>query len=601
MAREYEHEQPQAAPQQTSRRSPARGWEDTEQLAEDRLTPAQEVAHLLRGRRVLQGWAARVAARAGAPTAAAHATHDGHVTHGGHVVQEEMETTHAALTGVQDRDYFAQVQADLAAGKFAGALGLLDRYWPAGARMTSMQEARAYVAGLIVARLHATLTPLKMDAMLRVLADVQTRLGEVIMAGHRLRDLLFAAAHGLDHDRLAFALTVLDQGLNYLEDRQGRQDASLPHYLIDHFDDFTGALTYFQRLHQPVGAGAHAPLQSIGAYVGSNSGVLWGALGDFAAAAATGVRQAVDAIGDSPADYTVTAEAFVGALLPAAAVLAPETFGTSAIIAATLFGAAVTAAATQVSPQETFRAVVLNLMGQPTGALADSFCDTVLNKAEWIVSQAYRGAQEHKWTQNQLELDILKTAFAPSFLKMRPGGVASLDGDAVAAAVKRDVLLLAVPAAGKVVYDYQVGQEAFGPQNMSYTSPATWTYTLTKTVIAVRPELVGALQAELQRGPIEASRIKGLKEFIVHTPDLGTGSDVGKPFGVVFTLDDHDNVQTIVPRDPFLKIDMWSGGRDTPISPTEFERLVVESAWRASKGTPPVSQVSEVVEHYDNF
>ncbi len=183
---------------------------------------------------------------------------------------------------------------------------------------------------------------------------------------------------------------------------------------------------------------------------------------------------------------------------------------------------------------------------------------------------------------------------------MRPGGVVSLDGDAVAAAVKRDVLLLAVPAAGKVVYNYQVGEGALGPQNMSYTSPATWTYTLTKTVIAVRPELVGALQAELQRGPIEASRIKGLKEFIVEMPNLG-GSDVVRPSGVAFTLDDHDNVQTIVPRDPFFKLDIWSGGRDTPISPTEFERLVVESAWRASKGKPPISQVSEVVEHYGDF
>jgi len=545
---------------------------------------------------VLREARGRAAAKAGASTGAAHTARDGHTTPAG--------ATHAG-DQAQDRDHFSQVQADLAAGNVAGALGLLDRYWPAGARGEA--EARAYVGGVIVARLHATLAPLTMDRMLHTLHTLEPvrdhgYLDEVLTGGHRLRDLLLAAAHGLDHDRLSFALTLLDQGLNYLEDRQGRQDASLPHYLIDHFNDFTGALAYFQRIHQSVGAGAHAPLQSIGAYVGSNSGVLWGALGDFAAAAATGVQQAVDAIGDSPADYTVTAEAFVGALLPAAAVLAPETFGTSAIIAATLFGAAVTAASTQVSPQETFRSVVLTLMGQPTDAATDSFCDTVLNKAEWIVSQVYRGAQQHKWTQNRLELDILRTAFAPQFLKMRPGGVASLDGDAVAAAVKRDVLLLAVPAAGKVVYDYQVGQEAFGPGNMSYTSPATWTYTLTKTVIAVRPELVGALQAELQRGPIEASRIKGLKEFIVEMPQSETGSNVGRPSGVVFTLDDHDNVQTIVPRGgPFSEVDMWSGGRDTRLSPTEFERMIVDAAWRASKGTPPISQVSEVVEHDGDF
>jgi len=597
MPHTYDHDHDhQAAPQRPSRPEPARTGQPAPSLQEEQF---ERVLFRHQARQVLRDVRKRAAAKAGASTAAApaaHAAHDGHVTHGGHVVQEEMETTRTAPASGWpgfDQVHFDQVYTDVQGGKFAVALGLLDRYWPLGA------HDRDFVGGVIVAKLHATLVPLPMERMLHTLADVRPYLGEVIIGGHHLRDLLLypGAGSALNHDRLSFALTVLDQGLNYLEDRQGRQDASLPHYLIDHFDDFTGALAYFQRLHQPVGAGAHAPLQSIGAYVGSNSGVLWGALGDFAAAAATGVRQAVDAIGDSPADYTVTAEAFVGALLPAAAVLAPETFGTSAIIAATLFGAAVTAASTQVSPQETFRAVVLTLMGQPTGTLADSFCDTVLNKAEWIVSQAYRGAQEHKWTQNQLELDILRTAFAPPFLKMRPGGVASLDGDAVAAAVKRDVLLLAVPAAGKVVYHYNVGKEALGPQD-SYTSPTTWTYTLTKTVIAVRPELVGALQAELQRGPIEASRIKGLKEFIVETPDLGSNG----PAGVAFTLDDHDNVQTIVPRGgPFSEVDMWSGGRDTRLSPTEFERMIVDAAWRATKGTPPISQVSEVVEHYGDF
>ncbi len=376
--------------------------------------PSSQALLLHQARHLLREAHQRAAAKAGASTDAAQLGQAGHAVHGGHAAPAEAGVTQAASAAGQPDDHFYQVQEDLTYGNFVGALSLLDYYWPASA---GMAHDRALVAGRIVASLHAALVPLKMDRMLYTLQQVQTRLDEVLTGGHRLRDLLLAAAHGLDRDRLTFALTLLDKdkGLNYLEDRQGRQDASLPHYLIDHFDDFTGALAYFQRMHQPVGAGAHAPLQSIGAYVGSNSGVLWGALGDFAAAAAAGVQQAVDAIGDSPADYTVTAEAFVGALLPAAAVLAPETFGTSAIIAATLFGAAVTAASTQVSPQETFKAVVLTLMGQPTGALADSFCDTVLNKAEWIVSQVYRSAQQQKWTQNRLELvgqPAINAAFA---------------------------------------------------------------------------------------------------------------------------------------------------------------------------------------------
>ncbi len=65
-----------------------------------------------------------------------------------------------------------------------------------------MEGARAYVAGVIVARLHATLAPLTMDRMLHTLEPVRPRLDEVLTAGHRLRDLLLAAAHGLD--RLAY-------------------------------------------------------------------------------------------------------------------------------------------------------------------------------------------------------------------------------------------------------------------------------------------------------------------------------------------------------------------------------------------------------------
>ncbi len=114
---------------------------------------------------------------------------------------------HPALTGDHDGDYFAQVQGDLAAGKFVGVLDLLDTHWPAGARMAGMQEARAYVGAAIVASLHAALAPLKMDAMLRTLKQVRTRLDEVIIGGQHLRDPL-AEASVLDRDHLAYAPTV---------------------------------------------------------------------------------------------------------------------------------------------------------------------------------------------------------------------------------------------------------------------------------------------------------------------------------------------------------------------------------------------------------
>ncbi len=113
----------------------------------------------------------------------------------------------AAPASGQPDDYVHQVQQDLTAGNFGGALGLLDRHWPAGAHTPGMQEARAFIAGEIVARLHATLVPLTMERMLHTLEPVgKPRLDEVITGGQRLRDLLLAsAASGLDRDRLAYA------------------------------------------------------------------------------------------------------------------------------------------------------------------------------------------------------------------------------------------------------------------------------------------------------------------------------------------------------------------------------------------------------------
>jgi len=164
---------------------PARGRADTGPPALS--TPSSPQAILLhQAHHLLREAHQRAAAKAGAPTAAA-------------------QLGHAALTGDQDRDYFSQVQGDLAAGNFGGALDLLDRHWPTSAHMPGMQEARASIAHVIVARLHATLVPLTMDRMLHMLQPVRDHgyLDEVLTGGHRLRDLLLAAASGLDRDRLA--------------------------------------------------------------------------------------------------------------------------------------------------------------------------------------------------------------------------------------------------------------------------------------------------------------------------------------------------------------------------------------------------------------
>jgi len=137
MSHEYEHEhEPQAAPKQPSRPRPARGWGDTAQPALSPQEQQRQDATYRRQVHQLLREARGRAARAGASTDAAHTARDGRATPTG--------ANHAAHVGdqAQDRDYLSQVQADLAAGNLAGALGLLDTYWPAAAHDRAMAPSR---------------------------------------------------------------------------------------------------------------------------------------------------------------------------------------------------------------------------------------------------------------------------------------------------------------------------------------------------------------------------------------------------------------------------------------------------------------------------
>ncbi len=228
MSHEHEHDQPQAAPKRTSRRSPARGWTGTGQPAEDQgLTPAQEqqwrAARLHQGRQVLQGYAARAAARAGAPTDAAHAAHDGHTALGvasGTPTHQARQTPTAHL-----------VNQDLARHDYVGAIQAMDKDPDA-------HESQR-LAATITSHLDAYLGGLSMDDLLCTLHNLDTHgcLGQIQAA-------LINGATGLTQERLAFAGAVLAFGIDALEGPR-------PRYLSDHAADYEGAVTYLQLSTHP--------------------------------------------------------------------------------------------------------------------------------------------------------------------------------------------------------------------------------------------------------------------------------------------------------------------------------------------------------------
>jgi len=427
MSHEHDHEHDHhAAPRQPSRPGPARGRAGTGQPA---LSPQEEqLEHALllhQAHHLLREAHQRAAARAGASTDAAHAAHDGHTA-----AADAAQLGHTALMGdqAQDRDYFSQVQADLTAGNVVGALGLLDTYWPASAR--DRAEARAYVGGLIVARLHATLAPLTMDRMLHTLEPVRPRLDEVLTGGHRVRDLLLAAAHGLDRDRLAYALDIVERGIGFT------QTGSQPHYLVDHYDDYTDAVRYFQGQKMPVDSAQHLPVGSEQVYLHT---VLPQALETFSRRAKDGVDEAIDSFGDDPVDYTAWFATMAGTVLGAAACLTGG--GAVAVIGFAAAGAAVAALGSVPTAQPTLKDLVKRNIGDKDSRGQNNNCSVINGRNGKFVSDQYANAQKDKWDDNRLSLEILKQAFAPALIMIDGDGLPSLDGDAVQAFVKRDVLL----------------------------------------------------------------------------------------------------------------------------------------------------------------
>jgi len=585
MSHEHDHDHDHhAAPRQPSRPGPARGRAGTGQPA---LSPQEEqLEHALllhQAHHLLREAHQRAAARAGASTDAAPAARDGHTTSAG--------ATHAAHAGeqAQDRDHFSQVQADLAAGNVAAALGLLDTYWPASAR--DRAEARAYVGGLIVARLHATLAPLPMDRMLHTLEPVRPRLDEVLTAGHRLRDLLFAAAHGLDRDRLAFAFAALTGRADFLNEGK---NVSEHHYLVEHYQDFVDAVAYFHS----AGANSLDSLQPPQAYK-TKLGI---ANDKFAATVHNAIADAVASIGPDPVSWAAWLGSVAGTLIGGAGCLAldvnPITIYIGTVVtAATVLGATSLPASPLTPAQVSFANQVGQNMGSQDDKREETNYSRIQAQIENVVHTYHGKAQEkgNRWTDDQAFLQMLRHVFKPEFLLVTGGGLVDIDTGAIYNHTKRTLLLGAVDktgAGGHLVYEYSATNvfyrdEVDGAPPV-YNHPAGWKYQLDKTVLAAPPQLVTTLTQEQARQPIASGDVDAPVEIIVTT--------TGTPSHVFLHLDYRDAVTGLAPRPLYW----WDGQNIRPLETSEQEwgQALKTFAWVATtgQGERPQEQVSAVAQ-----
>ncbi len=559
----------------------------------------QQATRLHQARHLLREARGRAAARAGAPTDAAHTTHDGHTAltsashaahaaHAGHTVQEGMEATRTApVSGWPgfDQVHFDQVYTDVAGGKFAVALGLLDRYWLLGAR------DKDYGGGLIVAKLYAALVPLTMEAMLRALADVRTRLDEVLTGGHRLRDLLLAAAHGLDRDRLAYALTILAKGAAFVNHE------TQPSYIAQHYEDLRGAQAYLVSMGQhPVGVDPLDPHDYTYAdwLAGQNDA--------YANAVYAGIADAVSAVGYDPVLYGAWWTNVIGLAVAGAGCLIPE-LAAPLVISATAVGIALQGASTMPSlsgPQMDFAQRVAANVGSEADHNARTSWLSIFNRIRDVVHTQHQVAVRNHWGHYQLEANLLQHFWQPQFVLVGGNGFVDLNFQAVQAKTARDLLLQGAVdkkgVGGHLVYEYTATNVfrggSFDEMDAAYNNPAAWRYTPDRVVLAVAPQLVGVFGQYVPL-PISSGDVTAPATIIVTTQTSN-----GTPFRIFLHVDYQDNVTGLSPR----PIYWWDGQGVRPLEMSEREwgQLLKDTAWLAtggaSYGTRPQVPVSAVAQ-----
>jgi len=455
-----------------------------------------------------------------------------------------------------------------------------------------MEGARAYVSGVIVARLHATLAPLPMDRMLHTLEPVRPRLAEALTAGHRLRDLLLAAAHGLDHDRLVYALTILAKGAEVVTHE------TQPSYIANHFEDLHGAQAYLKS-HGAQGVVADEPLDP---HEHTYADWLAQLNTSYSQFVEQGIANAVSAVGYDPVLYGAWWTNVIGLAVAGAGCLIPE-LAAPLVISATAVGIALQSASTMPSlsgPQMDFAQRVAANVGSEADHNAQTSWLHILNRIRDVVHTQHQLAVRNHWGHYQLQANLLLQFWQPQFVLVGGNGLVTFDLPAIQAKTARDLLLQGAVdkkgVGGHLVYEYTATNVfrggSFDEMDSAYNNPAAWRYTPDRVVLAVAPQLVGAF-GQYVHLPISSGDVTAPATIIVTTQTSN-----GTPFRIFLHVDYQDNVTGLSPRPTYW----WDGQGVRPLEMSEREwgQLLKDTAWLAtggaSDGTRPRVPVSAVAQ-----
>ncbi len=473
---------------------------------------------------------------------------------------------------------------------------MLDSHWPASAH--DRTEARAYVGGVIIARLHATLAPLTMDRMLHALEPLQPPRGhryldEVITGGQRLRDLLLAAAHGLDHDRLAYALTILARGVEFVNHE------TQPSYIAQHYEDLRGAQAYLASVGQhPVGVDTLDPHDyNYADWLATQNEA-------YADAVYAGIAAAVSSVGYDPVLYGAWLLNLAGLAVAGASCLVEGFAGPAGVAAAAATGSVFQSIASFPNlsiQQQDFALRVAANVGSKADSREQSTWMNISNRIVEVAQASHQqGVKEH-WTHYQMHANLLLHFWKPEFILINGGGLAQFNLQAVQDRTARDLLLQGAVdktgAGGHLAYEYTATHvfrtESLEEMDSVYDNPAAWAYTPDKVVLAVAPQLVKAVSDQQKQQPISSGDIHAPATIIVTTQT----SD-GNPFRIYLHLDYQDNVTGLAPRPTYW----WDGQGVRPLEMSEAEwgQLLRDTAWLAtggaSYGTRPRVPVSAVAQ-----
>ncbi len=298
-----------------------------------------------------------------------------------------------------------RVAQDLAAGNVVGAFQVLDK--------DADRTERLYLLEMILQRIEHWLGQRSMYELLRALGplkaqgylDRRTELGDTFQA------LLLAAAHGLDHDRLTYALTILARGVEFVNDE------TQPSYIANHYEDLHGAQAYLKS----TSAGASVVLdEPLDPREHIYSDWLVGLNNDYSTDVELGIANAVSAVGYDPVLYGAWWTNVIGLAIAGASCLVPG-LAEGLKIASTAVGAAlqgVSGLPSLSGSQMDFAQRVAANVGGKAHHDEHSAWLHIANRTRDVVHQWHQVATKERWGHYQLQATLIQQFWKPEFVEI---------------------------------------------------------------------------------------------------------------------------------------------------------------------------------------